>query len=839
VRAGGRRRGGAAAVAGAVVGAVAGVVGGRLGAAAGGVAAAGAGGAPPRAGPHPRRPGGSAPPPTPPPFYKRIPGTPFLVDAFQWASSSVSSHYVLTHFHSDHYGGLTRRFICGTIYASSVTASLAREVLGVRPAHLRPLPFDVPTTLVGGVRVTLMDANHCPGAALWLFEVPITATAAESAAAASTAAASAVVGYRAFLHTGDMRWREGVMASHPALRPYLPRLLPTLLLRDRNRGAAEDSTQATQVDGSGGGGGGGGGGGPGLFIPLGSPHPGAAAAGPMGHPVPPPPLGHDPLAPSLFRRLDAVYLDTTYCHPSYAFPRQEATLAAVRVLVSRYAHDPSVLLLFGAYSIGKERLWLDVAKALREKVWVDQRRFRTLNLLEWPKDDLAHVTTDPGAARIRVVPMTHLGLSRLVDVWKAVRAGAGAGTGGGGEAAAPATAPAAAGTTSSRLHFGAAGASSSSTTSSSSSSSSAAAAFPPRPKLPAALARKAKGRGAGFAALLAASAAAAAAAPIPGGPGGGIGGGHDGGGGVGGDDYDDEEEPDGAGFIGSEGRPKPRVRPLQQNQTATPARLPQQGDAASALMAGARVAAAAAAAAAAAPRYGPRFHSVVAFRPTGWAHAPAGTAPRPGRGAAAARASSAAGVGGGGGGGADQEGFVEATQGPRKSAATMDRGGLADEDDGEDDIFDDGDADGAGGAAAAAAAHGDGSTVEVRRAGVEVVMVAAPASAPGPGGGGGAPVPVRVTVQVRGSRTGAAIRSAHDVAVAAVPVGPGAGSSSSSLFPGGGVTLYSVPYSEHSSFTELRACVRELEPLAIVPTVNCRSNEDCKRLTALLKGGLG
>ena len=59
------------------------------------------------------------------PSYKRIPGTDFLCDGFYYAGS-LTQNYFLTHFHSDHYGGITKKWNEGIIYCSvSIIFSLS------------------------------------------------------------------------------------------------------------------------------------------------------------------------------------------------------------------------------------------------------------------------------------------------------------------------------------------------------------------------------------------------------------------------------------------------------------------------------------------------------------------------------------------------------------------------------------------------------------------------------------------------------------------------------------------------------------------------------------------
>eukprot|EP00188_Purpureofilum_apyrenoidigerum_P001297 Plantae.Rhodophyta-Purpureofilum_apyrenoidigerum.ctg1697.p1 GENE.Plantae.Rhodophyta-Purpureofilum_apyrenoidigerum.ctg1697~~Plantae.Rhodophyta-Purpureofilum_apyrenoidigerum.ctg1697.p1 ORF type:complete len:531 (+),score=69.74 Plantae.Rhodophyta-Purpureofilum_apyrenoidigerum.ctg1697:166-1758(+) len=123
------------------------------------------------------------------PERHRVPGTNVLVDGFRPPRPKWASAFFLTHYHADHYGGLTFKWHGPMIYASELTAKLVVHHLGVQSSHVKGVRMNercaVSQEAKVGLTVTLLDANHCPGSVLMLFETR--------------------AGQR-YLHTGDMRY---------------------------------------------------------------------------------------------------------------------------------------------------------------------------------------------------------------------------------------------------------------------------------------------------------------------------------------------------------------------------------------------------------------------------------------------------------------------------------------------------------------------------------------------------------------------------------------------------------------------------------------------------------
>lgn len=148
------------------------------------------------------------------------------VDAFCYKPHETIRQYFLSHFHSDHYGGITKRwcrertFSSKIIYCSEITGRLLNIRYSVEPCHLFSMANDVRYKIhsfqgeiedggeisnekTPGVYVTCIDANHCPGAVIFLFE------------------GICIEGKSTFsLHCGDFRVNKSIL-RHPLLKEFL------------------------------------------------------------------------------------------------------------------------------------------------------------------------------------------------------------------------------------------------------------------------------------------------------------------------------------------------------------------------------------------------------------------------------------------------------------------------------------------------------------------------------------------------------------------------------------------------------------------------------------------
>jgi len=140
--------------------------------------------------------------------WQLIPGTTFVVDRFNNLPppSQHQTHWFLTHFHADHYRGLTGKWNRGPIYCTAITAALVKSQLRVKDEWIRVVEqLDVGVEVEGSV-VTFIDANHCPGAVMIVFE----------GEGGGGGGGGGVIRRRPVLHTGDARLVAS-MQDHPVL----------------------------------------------------------------------------------------------------------------------------------------------------------------------------------------------------------------------------------------------------------------------------------------------------------------------------------------------------------------------------------------------------------------------------------------------------------------------------------------------------------------------------------------------------------------------------------------------------------------------------------------------
>ncbi|XP_003990545.2 5' exonuclease Apollo [Felis catus] len=143
-----------------------------------------------------------------------IPHTPIAVDFWSLRRAGSARLFFLSHMHSDHTVGLSSTW-ARPLYCSPITAYLVHRHLQVSKKWIRALEVGeshvLPLDEIGRetMTVTLLDANHCPGSVMFLFE-----------------------GYfGTILYTGDFRYTPS-MLKEPALK--LGKQIHTLYLDNTN-----------------------------------------------------------------------------------------------------------------------------------------------------------------------------------------------------------------------------------------------------------------------------------------------------------------------------------------------------------------------------------------------------------------------------------------------------------------------------------------------------------------------------------------------------------------------------------------------------------------------------
>ncbi|SCV02164.1 LAMI_0G16446g1_1 [Lachancea mirantina] len=120
-----------------------------------------------------------------------------VVDGFNYANDPSVTQYFLSHFHADHYIGLKKSWCQGTVYCSKITAELLVYKLRLSRERLVILEIGKTVNISDRVTVTCFDANHCPGAVVFLFQE----------------FDSAGVVIERVLHTGDFRSNDELINS--------------------------------------------------------------------------------------------------------------------------------------------------------------------------------------------------------------------------------------------------------------------------------------------------------------------------------------------------------------------------------------------------------------------------------------------------------------------------------------------------------------------------------------------------------------------------------------------------------------------------------------------------
>ncbi|KAH6606479.1 dna cross-link repair pso2 snm1 [Trichoderma cornu-damae] len=296
------------------------------------------------------------------PFYKIMPGFSICVDAFRYGAVEGCQAYFLSHFHSDHYVGLTANWRHGPIYCSKVTGSLVKQQLRTAAKWVVELEFeksyDVPGT--EGATVTMTPANHCPGSSLFLFQKSFGSGPNKRA--------------KRILHCGDFRACPSHV-RHPLLKPDVVDSISGNTRRQRIDICYLDTTYLNPRY---------------SFPPQGDVI--QACADLCGSMSPDPDCADD-----VWQRSEKSAGTGTV---SKYFASGKPTEDEGRTK-SRPRPKQRLLVICGTYSIGKERICVAIARALGSKIFASPAKIKMCKQLDDP-ELTALLTPNPIEAQVHM-----------------------------------------------------------------------------------------------------------------------------------------------------------------------------------------------------------------------------------------------------------------------------------------------------------------------------------------------------------------------------------------------------------------------------------------------------
>ncbi|GMM32482.1 DNA cross-link repair protein [Martiniozyma asiatica (nom. inval.)] len=277
-------------------------------------------------------------------------GDILAVDAFCYEQHPNILIYLLTHFHSDHYGGMCKSWPERTgakyILCTPVTARLVKKIYGIGLPVKRLLnkktkakgkeyivedpdceiielpylkPIKIPNT---NITITALDANHCPGAGIFIIECKNIR----------------------YLHCGDFRVSKEMIKQILTFGPLERCYLDTTYLN---------------------------------------------------------PMYSFPKQDNVVKITSNWIIDKFKTYKS----TQSRVVDFFSNIKLNFGAPSEFMIVIGTYSVGKEKLAFGIAKTLNSKIYCTKEKFKLLSTYEWPELLEILTTENPENCLVHLLPM--------------------------------------------------------------------------------------------------------------------------------------------------------------------------------------------------------------------------------------------------------------------------------------------------------------------------------------------------------------------------------------------------------------------------------------------------